>query len=116
MLIKNHELKDLDFLNADVLERLEDSCEKVFSQCENAAKAGRNSEGIRRQCEAIAEFIDTNFGDETAKELLGDGANLLDCIEVFGEIYKKIEEEKAEQAEKIQVLIGKYSPARIADK
>ncbi len=116
MLIREREIKSLDLLNADVLEKVEDASQKVYEQCEKAQELKRESAGIRQQCEAIAEFIDTIFGDGTAKQLLGDGANLLTCVDTFGEIMNKIEQEKAEQTQKIQSIFSKYSPSRTRKK
>ena len=58
MLIMGHEVQDLDFLDADVLEKVEIASKKVFDECKNAAKKAKTeSEAVRNQCNAIAEFI-----------------------------------------------------------
>ena len=38
MLIMGHEVQDLDFLDADVLEKVEKASKKVFDECKNATK------------------------------------------------------------------------------
>ena len=39
MLIMGHEVQDLDFLDADVLEKVEAAGEKVVNECKKAGKA-----------------------------------------------------------------------------
>lgn len=113
MLIMGHEVQDLDFLDADVLEKVEAAGEKVVNECKKAGKAKKESEGVRIQCKAIAEFIDELFGKGTAEKLIKNGSSLFDCINVFGEVIKAIEQIKAEQNEKFETLFNKYSIARI---
>lgn len=112
MLIMGHEVQDLDFLDANVLEKVENASEKVFNECTGAKKAKKESEGVRIQCNAIAEFIDELFGKGTAEMLIENGANLSTCINVFGEVMKAIDKSKAEQNEKFELLLNKYSLVR----
>ena len=44
MLIMGHEVQDLDFLDADVLEKVEAAGEKVVNECKKAGKAKKESE------------------------------------------------------------------------
>lgn len=113
MVIMGHEVQDLDFLDANVLEKVENASQKVFEECQNAAKnAKKESEGVRIQCNAIAEFIDELFGAGTAEALIKNGSNLSTCINVFAEVTKAIDKSKAEQNKKFESLLNKYSLSR----
>ena len=113
MLIMGHEVQDLDFLDADVLEKVEAASEKVVNECKKAGKAKKESEGVRIQCNAIAEFINELFGEGTAEKLIKNGSNLFACINVFGEVIKAIEQSKIEQNQEFEKLFSKYSVERI---
>lgn len=114
MLIMGHEVQDLDFLDADVLEKVEIASKKVFDECKNAAKKAKTeSEAVRNQCKAIAGFIDELFGEGTAEKLIKNGSNLFTCINVFGEVIKAIEQSKIEQNQEFEKLFSKYSIERI---
>lgn len=114
MLIMGHEVQDLDFLDADVLEKVEKASKKVFDECKNATKKAKaESEAVRNQCKAIAEFIDELFGKGTAEKLIKNGSNLFTCINVYGEVVSEIEKNKAEQNKKFDSIFDKYSIARI---
>ncbi|MFR7821048.1 DUF6673 family protein [Candidatus Pseudoruminococcus sp.] len=114
MLIMGHEVQDLDFLDADVLEKVETASKKVFDECKNAAKKAKTeSEAVRNQCNAIAEFINELFGEGAAEKLIKNGSNLFTCINVFGEVIKAIEQSKIEQNQEFEKLFSKYSIERI---
>lgn len=114
MLIMGHEVQDLDFLDADVLEKVEKASKKVFDECKNATKKAKaESEAVRNQCKAIAEFIDELFGKGTAEKLIKNGSNLFTCINVYGEVVSEIEKNKAEQNKKFDSIFDKYSIARV---
>lgn len=114
MLIMGHEVQDLDFLDADVLEKVEKASKKVFDECKNATKKAKaESEAVRNQCKAIAGFIDELFGEGTAEKLIKNGSNLFTCINVYGEVVSEIEKNKAEQNKKFDSIFDKYSIARI---
>lgn len=94
--------------------RLKQQAKKFFDECKNATKKAKaESEAVRNQCKAIAGFIDELFGEGTAEKLIKNGSNLFDCINVFGEVIKAIEQIKAEQNEKFETLFNKYSIARV---
>lgn len=114
MLIMGHEVQDLDFLDADVLEKVEIASKKVFDECKNATKKAKaESEAVRNQCKAIAGFIDELFGEGTEEKLIKNGSNLFACINVFGEVIKAIEQSKIEQNQEFEKLFSKYSVERI---
>ena len=114
MLIMGHEVQHLDFLDADVLEKVEKASKKVFDECKNATKKAKaESEAVRNQCKAIAEFIDELFGKGTAEKLIKNGSNLFTCINVYGEVVSEIEKNKAEQNKKFDSIFDKYSIARV---
>lgn len=113
MLIMGHEVQNLDFLDADVLEKVEAAGEKVVNECKKAEKAKTESEAVRNQCNAIAEFINELFGEGTAEKLIKNGSNLFTCINVFGEVIKAIEQSKIEQNQEFEKLFSKYSVERI---
>lgn len=93
MKINGIELKDIDLLDADVMEDVEIATENVVKDIEEVKKTESYSEAIRKQCIAIFEYFNTIFGEGTDKEIFGDKTNLRECLNAFKEFLAYIEEQ-----------------------
>ena len=93
MKINGIELKDIDLLDADIMENIEIATENVVNDIEEVKKTKSYSEAIRKQCIAIFEYFNTIFGEGTDKEIFGDKTNLRECLNAFKEFLAYIEEQ-----------------------
>lgn len=84
MLINNVELPDLDFLDADVMEKYETALDslKNLSNSENKT-AG---EQIREQCHAVFDIFNQLWGEGTDKLVFGNKTNIGICLNAFKEV------------------------------
>ena len=77
MLINGVEITDIDVCDYAVMERYEAAHDVVLEKSKQAKQVcKRRSELIKYQCEVVFEFIDTVFGEGTAKKVFGDSCNL----------------------------------------
>lgn len=69
-------------LNPEVAKKYETGIDKVAEQ---ANKAGDllNAETIKEQCQAVIDFIDDIFGEGSAREVLGEETDLIECLTAF---------------------------------
>ncbi len=86
MKVLDCELNDLDTFDPDVLEKVENARDRVLEECEQSEKEEKRSASVRRQCGAVAEFIETLWGEGTARKVFGEKTNLLQCLKAFEEI------------------------------
>lgn len=103
---------DVDFTDADLIERIDEGCKKVDEEAEELRKKQDGlspAEGIRLECKIIKDFLDYVFGDGTSNKIFGEKNSLKQCIETFEDIIKT----RNEQLEKIDNTISKYSPERL---
>lgn len=103
---------DVDFTDADILEKIDKGAEEVDKKTEELRKKENDitpAEGIRQGCKIIKEFLDYVFGDGTSKKLLKDKDSLSQCIDTFEDIIKA----RNEQYESVANRLNKYSPERL---
>ena len=103
---------DVDFTDADLIERIDKGCKKVDEEAEELRKRENElepAEGIRQECKIIKDFLDYVFGDGTSKKLLGDKNSLIKCIDTFEDIIKA----RNEQVKSVETRLNKYSPERL---
>ncbi len=112
MLIMGYELPDIDVFDADIMEKTESASRKVIEECKSVRAIKKPSEAIRKQCGAVAEFIDTLFGEGTAVKIFKGKTNLMQSIQAFEEITEAINKSRQEQSEELQRLLSRYSPKR----
>lgn len=75
---------ELDFLDADEMERVEAALNRVQDRNKAAAYEGlKQSEMIRTQCGIIFDFFDEVFGDGTHKRIFGNKCNLIQALKAF---------------------------------
>ena len=69
---------------------------EMLAKSEKAKQAkqvcNRRSELIKYQCETVFEFLDTVFGEGTAKKVFGDSCNLRTALAVYEEVILAINE------------------------
>ncbi len=101
---------DIDFTDADILERIERGSEKVFEETEKLKNTKyKLAEGIRQECKILKEFLDYVFGEGTSEKLFGEKDSLHLCMKAFEDIIN----EKQKQVKSIDELVSKYSPDRV---
>ena len=64
---------------------------KVSNEVKNEQKL---SVIIRKQCNAIFDFVNMLFGEGTDKKLFGDSTNLAACMEVYFKILEEIPKDR----------------------
>lgn len=114
MKVLDYELENLDTFDPDILEKIENAKEKAISAFDNAKIAEKVSVSIRMQCEAVSEFIDTLWGNGTAKKIFGEKSNLVTSMRAFSEIRQALDEDTERQSAEIENIMQKYSPDRAA--
>lgn len=75
-----------DLLNPDVAEKYERGYELAIERMRSAGKLESGAEGIKEQCQAVIDYIDSVFGDEAAKQVLGEETDLLTCFDALGDM------------------------------
>ncbi len=101
---------DVDFTDADLIEKIEIGSKKVFDETERIKNEKFDvAKGIRQECKIIKDFLDYVFGEGTSKELFGDKDSLNLCLRAFEDIIN----EKEKQVKSINELVSKYSPDRV---
>ncbi|MCI5650356.1 MAG: hypothetical protein MR332_13205 [Fusicatenibacter sp.] len=77
---------ELDHLmNPEVAKRYEDSIPEIMEKMHKSQECESGAEGIRMQCQAVIDAFVELFGDEKAKEILGEKTNLIKCLDAFDE-------------------------------
>lgn len=102
---------DLDFTDADLLERYEKKTKEVEEQINELRENKPNSpaEGIRQECKIIKDFLDYVIGEGTSEKIFKGKNSLELCLRAFEDIINNVDE----QQQNIQERINKYSPERI---
>jgi hypothetical protein len=109
-LIINDVSFDIDFTDADFIEKIETGSKKVYEETEKLKNIDYTlAEGIRQECKILKEFLDYVLGDGTSEKLFGKKDSLHLCLKAFEDIIKK----KEEQVKSINELAKRYSPERL---
>ena len=75
---------ELDFLDADEMERVEAALNRVTERSEALKVDGlTQSQAIRNQCKVIFDFFDDVFGEGTHKRIFGAKCNLIQALNAF---------------------------------
>lgn len=100
---------ELDFMDADEMERVEAAIENVQSQNKPEAYAGLSqSQMIRKQCGIIFDFFDEVFGEGAHKRIFKGKCNLIMALNSFEEFIKA----KDSSVSEIKAIKDKYDPNR----
>ena len=102
--------RDIDFTDADLLEKIEEGSKKVYNETEKIRNVNlKLAEGIRQECKILKDFIDYVFGEGTSKEWFGEKDSLHLILQAFTDIIN----ERDKQMKVIDELASKYSPERV---
>lgn len=102
--------RDIDFTDADLLEKIEEGSKKVYDETEKIKNVNlKLAEGIRQECKILKDFIDYVFGEGTSKEWFGEKDSLHLILQAFTDIIN----ERDKQIKVIDELASKYSPERV---
>lgn len=102
--------RDIDFTDADLLERIEEGSKVVYDETEKLRNVNlKIAEGIRQECKILKDFIDYVFGEGTSKEWFGEKDSLHLILQAFTDVIK----EREKQMNSINELASKYSPERV---
>lgn len=109
MLINGVEL-NIDFTDADFLERIEKGSETIKQQAEELkGKEITPAEGIRQECKILKEFLDYAIGEGTSQKLFGERNSLNECLKAYEDILKA----RDSQFNRLNTIVSKYSPDRL---
>lgn len=110
MIINGVEL-DIDFTDADFLERIEKGSKQISEKAEELKnnKEITPAEGIRQECKILKEFLDYAIGEGTSLKLFGEKNSLNKCLEAYEDILKA----RDSQFNRLDTIVSKYSPDRL---
>ena len=105
---------DVDFTDADFIEKIELGYDDVVKKTEEMKKTRENTqitnaEGIRQECKIIKDFFDYVLGDGTSEKLFGNKNSLNKCMNAIEDITKA----KENQLTDFYARVSKYSPDRL---
>lgn len=103
---------EVNFLDADFMEKVENCCKKVAEQAEKSKKELKNltfSEQIKGECKIIKDFFDEVFGEGTSDKIFEGKNDLKLCILAFQELINA----KIKMQNEMNSLFAKYSPDRL---
>lgn len=83
---------DLDFTDADFMEKFEHHYKTFQEDKKNIQKTGMQSEIIRSTCKAYFKFVDNLFGSGTHEKMFGNKMSIqlcLDAVEGMVDAYNK---------------------------
>jgi len=93
MIINGVEIPDIDVCDYSAMEQYEAAHDVVLEKSNKAKEVcERRSELIKYQCEIVFEFLDTVFGEGTAKKVFGDCCNLRTALAVYEEVTLAVNE------------------------
>lgn len=110
MIINGVEL-DIDFTDADFIEKIENGSKEVYQKAEELKQLKQLSlaEGIRQECKILKDFLDYVLGDGTSEKLFKGKDSLKQCLQAFEDIINA----KQTAISDFQAKVGKYSPDRL---
>ena len=75
-------------LSPDVMKKVEDGFTETLRTIETEGKKENvlGSVGIRRQCQAVIDYVADIFGEDAAKRVFGAETDYLTCLDVLEEI------------------------------
>lgn len=101
---------DIDFTDADFMEKFEGCYEKMVEESEKVPKVGKVSEITRAQCKAFNDFYDRLFGDGTSEKMFL-GKNSMDMrVKAANSLFDLRNSEQS----RYNSMVNKYTPNRKA--
>ena len=100
---------EIDFTDADILERIEKGSKEVYDKAEELKTTSVSpAEGIRQECKILKDFLDYVIGEGTSEKLFGNRNSLNQCLKA----YEDIVETRDKQINEFEERVSKYSPDR----
>ncbi len=113
MKLLNTELRDIDFTDADDLEKFENAVEEAQKKLDKVNPDSlKPSEAIRKSCKAVFECLNKIFGDGTAEKVFGNKTSLRVCMQAFNELKEERLKQESELDEAVKLLNNDYNPNR----
>ena len=112
MTINGVEFDNIDFTDADLLEKIDKECIEVDKKAEQLRKDKENlslAEGIRQECKIVKEFFDNVFGEGTSEEVFKGKDSLTECLNAYEDIMNAYQEQYKVYYDRI----NQYSPDRL---
>lgn len=102
---------DIDFTDAEIVEKIEQGSKNVYKEAEELKQKENLSpaEGIRQECKILKNFLDYVLGDGTSEKLFNGKDSLKQCLQAFEDIVEARDKEMKE----FQARVSKYSPDRL---
>lgn len=73
--------KDIDFTDADFLERLEKAKQLMTEDAKQVPKTGKTADIVRAQCKCYFNFFDRVFGEKTHETMFDGRTSLNLCLD-----------------------------------
>lgn len=110
MKVNNVELRDIDVYDADDMEVFEEGLKELSEKAEQLKELTiTNAESIRYQCNAIFDFVNKVFGEDTDVKLFGSKTNLRVCTEALLEIINNVTSKQKKDGSKVNLYIGRLN-------
>ena len=78
---------EMDFLDADFVEKFENSYEKMERDAKNIDPTMRTSDKIRKQCDIMKQFIVEVFGEDAHQKMIGDKQSIALYVQASSDIF-----------------------------
>lgn len=101
---------DIDFTDADFMEKFEDCYEKMVEESEKVPKVGKISEITRAQCKVFDDFYDRLFGGGASKAMFLGKSSMDMRVKAANSLFDFRNSEQS----RYNSMINKYSPNRKA--
>jgi hypothetical protein len=89
-------------LNPKVMRQYDAGIKAVGDKANASRKEETSADAIEMMCDAVIEFVDTIFGEGSAKKVFGDETDLLTCLDAFEELTELYEKQ-------VNPVLQKYS-------
>lgn len=99
---------EIDFTDADFLEKFENCYQKLLEDSKTVPKVGKTSAIIRYQCEILDAFFDSVFGIGASKKMFGEKKSLDLRMQAADLLYETNNKER----NRYNTITNKYRPNR----
>ena len=87
--------KEVDFTDADFLDKVESANNRMQQRARNIQKTGKKTDIIRKNNEIIDKFFDEVFGQESSKKMFGTSQSTKKRVEVYDKMMNIATEQAA---------------------
>ena len=100
---------DIDFTDADFIERYDEKTKEVEQQIGALREKSLSpAQGIRQECKIIKDFLDYVIGDGTSEKIFQGKDSLNLCLNAFEDMINEVDRQQQE----FDARLKKYSPER----